>query len=127
MRLFDAPAMVPNCVERAESTVPTQALQLFNSKFVRECSRSLAVCVINSVGDDRPSQVRHTYLRAFARLPTEAELARGLVALEELSRRWAEHFSATAADEVSPGEASRRGLATFCHVLLNSPEFIYVD
>ena len=127
LELFDSPAMVPNCVERVQSTVPTQALQLFNSKFVRECSRSLAVGVIDLVGDDRPSQMRRIYLKAFVRSPTEVELERNLSALDDLSRRWAEHLPATAPDEVSSGEAYRHALATFCHVLLNSPEFIYVD
>ena len=39
LELFDAPRMDPSCLERARSTVPTQALQLWNSDMLREGSR----------------------------------------------------------------------------------------
>ena len=42
LELFDQPAMVPNCMQRTQSTVPTQALQLYNSRFVRESAEHFA-------------------------------------------------------------------------------------
>lgn len=39
---FDGPELAPNCLQRTESTVPTQALQLFNSRLVRRSATLLA-------------------------------------------------------------------------------------
>ena len=42
LEVFDLPPMSPNCIERRQSTVPTQALQMMNSEVLREHSRYLS-------------------------------------------------------------------------------------
>ena len=126
--MFDAPAMVPNCTARTQSTVATQALQLYNSEKVRTSSERLAQRVLASgVRQEKPDGiVRQVYLFALSRPPAQHELERDTKALKELNRRWSEHLS----KEKKPNQqalAWQKTLATYCHTILNSPEFVYVD
>jgi hypothetical protein len=126
LELFDSPAMVPNCVHRTQSIVPTQALQLWNSRFVREAADDLANRVADEIGNDASKQLHRIYMTALSRSPSESELQRDLTALAELTRRWRDVLKRTPSS-AQPAEPARRALTTFCHTMLNSPEFIYVD
>ena len=121
LELFDAPRRIPNCLQRTETTVPTQALFLWNSKLVRNWSMGFAERVISEVGDDLDRQIEHVYRLALARRPIADEFVRDRAAIIALAARWQEHDSS---GDPSPRQ---RALMTFCHTLLNSPEFMYVD
>lgn len=124
--LFDSPAMVPNCLARANSTVPTQALQLFNSLFVRTAANDLAERVFSLAQNDT-GRIQVAYQVAFGRLPAESELDRDKAALDELGRHWHNSISPDQPPSEASEMAERRALASYCHALLNSPEFIYLD
>ncbi len=64
LEVFDLPPMSPNCIERRQSTVPTQALQMMNSDVVQERSRYFAGRLIDQFGNDREKQIQALYLRA---------------------------------------------------------------
>jgi hypothetical protein len=127
---FDAPRMNPNCVERAESIVAPQALHLLNDRMVHELAKSFAERVRREAGDDPERQIALAYVVATGRAPggEELETARGgFEALVERWRREAENAVSEAVNAPGEGEARRRALESFCHALVNSAGFLYVD
>ena len=116
---FDSPQMGPNCVKRGTSIVAPQALILLNSKLVHELSKSFADRVIREAGSNRRKQLRYVYLSAYGRLPSESELKASLAAVLELEKRWVKSASKNA--------LRRNALANFCHAVMNSAEFLFVD
>jgi hypothetical protein len=100
--VFDLPDQNISCGRRNVSTVPTQALTLFNDEFVLRQARLFADRVREAAPDNAARQIDLAYRIALARPPHEDEAA---VAREFLSRR---------------------SLADFTHVLLNLNEFLYV-
>ncbi|MBL8223450.1 MAG: DUF1553 domain-containing protein, partial [Bryobacterales bacterium] len=61
---FDQPFMNPNCVERGQSVVSSQALHLMNSDLVRENARFMAGRIADAVGDQPGAQIERAYLLA---------------------------------------------------------------
>jgi hypothetical protein len=114
---FDAPAMSPNCLSRTESLVATQALHLLNDDEVRQRSRALAARVA-AASQDKNERVAKAYRIVLGRPPTDDERALGEEALGALTRQWA-----------SEGAASpeQKALETYCHALINSAAFLYID
>ena len=113
---FDLPPMGPNCTTRPVSTVAPQALYLMNNGRVRGFSHALASRA--AAGQSPREQAREAHSRALGRAPTAAELARAEQDLARLQERW------TAVGDADP---ARRALESYCHVLLNSAAFLYVD
>ena len=125
--LFDAPRMEPNCLKRAQSTVSSQALQLWNSDLVRESSRYFAGRVIDAVGADVEKQIGRVYLVALSRWPSAEETKLGSEAVRDFTQYWFEHLKKEVPAEPKQLKARWLALATFCQTVLNSPEFIYVN
>lgn len=123
---FDLPQMIPNCIDRPNSTVASQALHLMNNTMVRELSRSFAETTINKVGNDPNAQVEYVYKTALSRLPNPEEKVLAAQAVKELRRQW-QHELATANETPDADEAETRALANFCHMIMNSAAFLYVD
>jgi len=124
---FDAPQLNPNCLQRPVSTVASQALLLWNSDMVRENSRHFAGRVIDSVGPDVPRQIEEIYLRALCRKPSKDEVKKACEEVEQLTSDWLSHHQRTPPAEPKLLRAQWEALATFCHAMLNSAEFIFVD
>ena len=127
LEVFDIPPMSPNCIERRQSTVPTQALQMMNSDSLRAFSRHMAARLIDEFGEDTAEQVGQTYLRVYSRLPTDTELRTALGGLANLTRKWLEHLEQEQPETPKLYTARWRALADFCQTLLISAEFLYVD
>ncbi len=116
LQLFDSPEAIQSIGERQVTTVPTQALALMNSPFVRKQAELLAKRVRPSAVVELPAAVESAYRTAFGRKPT----------VEEKDRAAA--FVARHAETYGKGEpATARAFADFCQVLLCSNEFVYVD
>ena len=115
MATFDYPEMGPNCIDRNVSIVSPQSLMLMNNEHVRELASSLSRRIAKRVGADASlsAQVEAVYEVALGRLPTKEESGIGVDALAGLQESW------------SFGE--RSALDTFCHTILNSAAFIYID
>lgn len=120
---FDLPAMNPNCVQRSESLVATQALHLWNDATIRQLARQFADR-ISSASDDRQS-ILEIYRLAYNRVPTDEELSTCLEALKRMESHELQP-SATNSD-TAHSEAKQRALATVCHTILNSAGFLYID
>jgi mono/diheme cytochrome c family protein len=110
LETFDYPQMNPNCLERRNSTVAPQALHLMNNGMVQQLAEHFARRVQKEAGDDPSRQIERVYLIALSRMPGEEEKRIGLEALNRLRQ--------TAAD---------KALGAFCHAIVNSAAFVYVD
>ena len=122
---FDFPLMNPNCSDRRDSTVVLQALHLMNNGMVSELADDLARRIESEAGTDPARQVERLYLVTLGRQPDVAEQSLGLESLSRLTARWA-------AEPAGGGQpdrilAAHKALATYCHAILNSAEFLYVD
>ncbi|MBI2806234.1 MAG: DUF1549 domain-containing protein [Planctomycetes bacterium] len=98
---------------RFTSTVPTQALHFLNGDFLNEQAKVFANRVKKEAGADVSAQVRRALYLATSRVPTDAEIRRGVTLIETLQRE----------DRVNADAA----LQAFCLVVLNLNEFVYLD
>ena len=118
---FDLPRMNPNCIERPVSNVAPQALHLLNNKMVRELADRFAERVEREVGGGVSAQIERTYHIALSRPPDPEELAASVSALSRLRKQWHAKL------EKNDPQADRRALGNFCHALMNSAAFMYID
>src|SRR5260370_32743815 len=115
---FDFPQMNPNCIARRDSTVAPQALHLMNNGMVQELAEQFARRVACEAGADSTKRIEVAYLIALSRPPNDEELKIGRKALSRLTEIWAKSNKET---------ANVNTLSSFCHPLLNSAGFLYVD
>ena len=113
--VFDQPNASLSCERREVTTVPTQALTLFNNESYFVQSQDLAARVEREAGRDPAAQVKLLYRIAYSREATVKEVQQSLDFLK------------------SRGASSRQGslalspLAELAHVVLNSNEFVYIN
>ena len=126
---FDLPSMTPNCIQRPESTVATQALFLMNNATIDQLATSFAERVEREAGTEMDQQIQRAHLVAFSRQPRKEELEIGRGALEQLLRHWTRHLETEAKSgrKNNGPSASQRALGSYCHALLNSAAFLYID
>lgn len=117
---FDYPSMNPNCVERRDSTVAPQALHLLNNGMIRDLADQFARRVIREAGTDPAKQVELVYLIAMSRTPSDEERRLGIDGLARLSEQWSRN-------EAERKEAPRLALGTYCHAIMNSAGFLFID
>ncbi|MDP6467947.1 MAG: DUF1549 and DUF1553 domain-containing protein [Pirellulaceae bacterium] len=109
--------------QRNITSVPPQALTLFNGKFVNEQARHLAERVIAEAGDHPGAQVERAWRIALCRSPKGTEqLAMAEFLNAEQARLLGEAEDGT---EMSVEEAHRRALIQVCRVIFNLNEFAY--
>jgi uncharacterized protein DUF1553 len=125
LETFDYPQMNPNCLERRDSTVATQALHLMNNGMVHELAERFAERVSRHAGAAPAKQIQLAYLIALSRLPSDEERQVGLNALRKLTEQWTVNLAGAGIE--SRDLADRKALATYCHALMNSAGFLYVD
>jgi mono/diheme cytochrome c family protein len=122
---FDFPLMNPNCSDRRDSTVVLQALHLMNNGVVAALSDEFSRRVEAEAGADPARQIEWVYVVALSRSPDADELALGQSSLASLAEKWAKPVVIGSAPDLA--EAAHKALATYCHAILNSAEFLYVD
>ena len=127
LETFDQPFMNPNCVRRGLSVVSSQALHMMNSDLTRENARYMAGRIIDAVGDDLAKQIERAYLLAVARRPSAEETRAALAALERMNAEWEKPLEKDRPAEPVQSRAKWLALATVCHTLMNSAEFLYID
>jgi len=92
---------------------------LLNSEMVTGYASRLAGRLMNDVGTgDLPKLVDAAYEAAFGRAPDKEER---LIAIEFIGQQQ------TLTGEKSPETAIAAAFGDFCHALLNSNEFLYVE
>ena len=122
---FDLPQMNPNCLERSDSLVATQALHLWNDTAIRQLASRFADRVLVLAGEGETQQIEQVYWIALSRSPSPDELSTCVETLKQLKLAWMKQSST--ADETALKEATRRAFATLCHTIWNSADFLYVD
>lgn len=114
---FDYPEMGPNCVTRSVSTVSPQSLMLMNNERVRDLAIAFADRIQKTLAEQNEntldSQVKLVYQMALSRPPSATEARLGIQTLKELETNWNDNPQAA--------------LETYCHTILNSAAFLYVD
>jgi hypothetical protein len=126
MTTFDFIDTTQPCSQRNVSTVAPQALALLNNEFVHARSTAFAARVIEEAGPDSEAQIDRAWWLALSRGPSESERSAAMAHLAAQRQ----HLTARAAESGKPideQEATRKALASLCHVLFNLNEFIYVD
>jgi hypothetical protein len=130
---FDMPDTHETCARRNVTTSPLQALTMLNDKLTIEWAANLAGRVRRLAGDDEAQQALVAYEMAFARKPKAEEV-------ESAKRFFAEHgkivkeraiedepLSLPAGFPEEGDTVAGATLVDFCHALLNSNEFVYVN
>jgi hypothetical protein len=108
--VFDQPDAALSCERREVTTVPTQALTLFNNEFFLLQAKHLAGRVAREAGNDPAAQIKLLYRIAFSREPSARELRQAADFLKK---------------QAKPG--GQPALAEFAHVIFNANEFLYIN
>jgi hypothetical protein len=130
---FDLPRMEPNCAARSSSTVATQSLLLMNNEFVTESAAEFAKRVSEQAGPNVVEQIRTAWQIAYSSGPTESELAAAVQYVLDQSLHYATHPpTESKTDSKQPKavvktEPQLEALTTFCHALLSSNRFLYLE
>ncbi|QDV33031.1 PSD1 and planctomycete cytochrome C domain-containing protein [Tautonia plasticadhaerens] len=114
MTTFDFMDTTLPCGRRDVTLVPPQALTLLNNAFVHEQSTAAARGVLADDGGTE-GRIRGAWRRILARDPRDSEVE---LAREHLRRR---------RDRPDGPDAELWAMASLCHVLMNTNEFLYVD
>lgn len=153
LQSFDAPVMDVNCERRPVSTVATQSLILMNGEYAWQQADLLAARVIREAAPlppeqlanqpelfaaitsstasstkevsfaDLPSQLHLAWKLIYCRVPTEDEFTRSMKHAAGQLRAMQEDASGIAAGS----SIAKQVLVNYCHALINSSEFVYVD
>ena len=123
LEAFDSPQMGPNCLERGESVVAPQALHLLNNATVYELAGHFAARVRHDVGTDPRQQIIRVHETAFGTAPTSEEMTSVAAGLAQLTSRWQQALSESQSD----ADPALRALQNYCHAVMNSAAFVYVD
>jgi hypothetical protein len=136
---FDLPRMEPNCVKRAGSTVAPQSLLLMNNEFVTQSAVALAKRLQELAGHDVLGQVRWAWRLVYVDQPTESELSSAAQFILDQTTYFASHPVEQVAPPAAksrrsnpvevkaPADPQTEALASFCHAILSSNRFLYVD
>jgi hypothetical protein len=124
--LFDYPQMGPNCSQRGNTAVATQALFLLNNALIRRLADALAERVAGDAGDNLADQIDRLYWLALSRPPTAEEKSIISGEVEEFLAAGSGQSESTQTGSGLP-DLRKQLLSRLCHTLINSTAFIYVD
>jgi hypothetical protein len=125
LETFDFPQMNPNCIERRDSTVAPQALHMLNNAMIEQLAADFAKRVRREAGNDLGRQIAAVYLIALSRAPTSDEKKIGREALNKLADEWARQLETMGKPDRDAAEF--KALTTYCHAIVNSAAFLFVD
>jgi hypothetical protein len=119
LEIFDAPIMPVNCTQRANSATVLQSLAVLNSEFLFAQSDRMAER-LSATAADTPARIELAFQIVFARRPTDTELSKSAAFVHEQAVGYE-------ASQTPIDQAQQMALADFCHMLLSSNEFLYVE
>ena len=118
MMAFDTPIPFNSVGRRNVSNVPAQALTVMNDPFVVEQASLWAKQTIKAEPDPH-QRIKQMYQAAFARLPTDSELADATAFLNQQAAELGINSERHSTDE--------RLWTDLCHVLMNVKEFVFIQ
>ena len=101
------------CPVRFNTTVPTQALNMLNGKFMNDSAKSFANRLRTEAGEEPNKQVEHALKLVFSRNPKADEIGAGVEMIKNMKDKF----------NLSNEEALDR----FALLALNLNEFVYLD
>lgn len=111
---FDMANGLKSVPVRDRTTTPTQALLLINGEYALGRAKAMAKRIANN-SLDNDDVLRRAFLLAWNRVPGTEDIDR------------AREFLQVESGEESQTSIPEEQLADFCHVLLNSNQFLYVE
>jgi len=130
---FDVPDSHQTCTRRVRTTTPTQALILLNDSWPLRRAQALAGRVLKESKGSDADAIRRAYQIVYTRLPEADELAAGEKFLKQqasiIAQRIKKNEKIAEPTSLPKDYNKARGaaLVDYCHALLNSNEFVYVD
>jgi hypothetical protein len=116
LKLFDSPDTMQSVGAREESTVAPQALALLNSAFARDIAVKLAARARPTAETTLDEAIRRAYQIALSRPASDDELQMMTAFIEQQT-----------ASRGGAANGPELALRDFCHLLLCTNEFVYVD
>jgi hypothetical protein len=120
--VFDLPDMHNSCSRRVQTTTPPQALLLLNGEFTLGRARRWAAALLTSDGEKLPCLAAGAYRSAWGRRATGEEIRLGV---DFIHRQLA--LRRPAGGHQGAESALVAAVVDFCHAILNTNEFLYVD
>ncbi|MCI0455627.1 MAG: PSD1 and planctomycete cytochrome C domain-containing protein [Gemmataceae bacterium] len=108
--------------QRDATTVPSQALYLLNSSFVRRQALTLAEQLLQQQDATKVDRIHTAYRRTLGRVPTEWEVERARAFLAE----YASDYRLVGTDVIQPKDARTAAWLAFAQALFGSAEFRYL-
>ena len=130
---FDMPDTHESCARRASTTTAPQALALLNSEHTLGWARGLASRLLEEAGADRSRQIEAGFQLAYSRAPDAWEQDTVLTFFDTQGRIIADRVAAGESlhlPDAFPESMSREEAAAvvdFCHMLMNSNEFVFMN
>jgi hypothetical protein len=126
---FDMPDTHESCARRNVTTTAPQALSLLNSRLTLEWAQAFAGRVLAAAGASTEDQIDTAFRLAYSRRPesSEKEIAKAFFKRQRdlLSEKPQDQLAMPTASSASSDPLSAAALVDFCHVLINSNEFVY--
>lgn len=129
---FDMPDTHESCGRRSITTTAPQALNLLNDPVVLRAAQALAGRVEKQAGNDLDQQIAVAYRLVYSRPPTANQQQEARVFIGQQTALAREQLTAKAplaqpTPATGEDQAAGAALVDFCHALLNSNEFVYVN
>ena len=130
---FDAANNEESCPRRFRTVIPSQALVLMNDKLVLQWSEALASRILNDPGLSTDQEIERAYRLVLSRAPRtkEEQEVRGFLDSQAalIAQRLEKHEAVALPASLPSGEKPERvaAFADFCHALMNSNEFLYMN
>ncbi len=124
---FDMPAMSPCCDLRKTSTVAPQALMCMNSAFLLEQSQALAERAATECPGDTAAQVRRAWSLAYQTEIAPDALSSALAYLTVQRETFQQYAQSLEEADRAKFHCDQQALASYCHALLCSNRFLYVE
>jgi hypothetical protein len=131
IEVLDMPDTHESCARRETTTSAPQALTFLNSDMVLGWAQAFAGRVMQEAGADLNQQIDSAYRYAYSRSPNGSEKDTAFTFFDRHKQIIADRVAANeklalpsvVADGVDQAQAA--ALVDFCHMLLNSNEFVY--
>jgi hypothetical protein len=126
---FDMPDTHESCARRNVTTTAPQALTMLNSRLSLEWAQAFAGRILKSAGADRHKQIDEAYRLAYSRLPDRSEKQLALSFLDRqrsiIAERNGQKLALPSFVPEKLESPSAAAFVDFCHMLMNSNEFVY--
>ena len=101
------------CPVRFSTTVPTQALNMLNGKFMNDSAKTFAERIRKEAGEDPSKQIALGLKLILSRTPSNEEIKAAINMLEDI--------------KISANLSEKDALDRFALLALNLNEFLYLD